>query len=290
MEQQRTPEWFKKRTTRVTGSSVGSILGFSPWSNRHDVMRRMVREYHGYPSEFEGNIATEYGIKNEDTAIFDYMTTTGNLVNKCGFFPKDDWLGASPDGLIDEDGLLEVKCPFGLRNDVFPNFKSISKQQHYFAQLQIELYCTGRKWVDFYQWSEHGANVERVFFDSEYIEKILPELKKFHDEYLIEREIGNAEKYLNDKVNEINSKKAALLIDKYEKTVKKINDLEELKKQLLESIVELAESKDSIVCGRKLTKVSKEGSISYSKVVKDLLPDADLSSYKNKATTYWRLT
>lgn len=290
MEIQRTDEWFKKRTTRVTGSAVGAILGLSPWSKREDVMRRMVREYHNYPSEFQGNIATEYGIKNESTAIFDYSLQTGNQVKSCGFFTKYDWLGASPDGLIGEDGLIEVKCPFKLRNDVFPNFKSISKQPYYFAQLQLELYCTERKWIDFYQWNEYGASLERVFFDESYIEKILPELKKFHNEYLIEREIDNAKKYLQEKVPKINSEQAKVLINEYEQIVNSINELSERKKQLMSLIVELAKGQDSIVCEKKLTKVNKEGSINYAKAIEELLPNIDLSAYKGQSTSYWRLS
>ena len=72
MEQQRTEEWFEKRKGRITGSNVGAILGRSPFMKRKDVMRNMVREYHGYPSEFTGNIATNYGTHNEPIALADY--------------------------------------------------------------------------------------------------------------------------------------------------------------------------------------------------------------------------
>ena len=61
MEVQRSKEWFEKRKGLITGSSVGAILGVNPWRTPADVMRSMVREYHGAESEFKGNIATEYG-------------------------------------------------------------------------------------------------------------------------------------------------------------------------------------------------------------------------------------
>ena len=113
--EQRSAEWFAARLNRVTGSAIGAILGLSPFATPADVMRRMVREYHGQESEFKGNVATEYGQQNEQNAIADYEMQSGNKVQECGFFvhPDFEWLGASPDGLIGDDGLIEVKCPYG---------------------------------------------------------------------------------------------------------------------------------------------------------------------------------
>ena len=107
--EQRSAEWFKVRKGRVTGSMVGAILGFNPWMSREEAMRTMVREYHGAPREFEGNVATQWGTANEDGARAEYEMITGNTVEKCGFYEHDDWLGASPDGLIGEFGLVEIK-------------------------------------------------------------------------------------------------------------------------------------------------------------------------------------
>ena len=59
---QRTPAWYAARKGRVTGSSVGSILGLNPWATSDDVMRRMVREYHGAESEFKGNVRNKMPI------------------------------------------------------------------------------------------------------------------------------------------------------------------------------------------------------------------------------------
>ena len=64
-EEQRSPAWFEKRKGRVTGSIVGAILGLSPYMTRADAMRSMVRAAIGAPSEFTGNVATEYGTMHE---------------------------------------------------------------------------------------------------------------------------------------------------------------------------------------------------------------------------------
>jgi predicted phage-related endonuclease len=66
--EQRSQEWFDARKGRITGSVVGAILGLDPNCTRDEAMRRMVRAYHGAPSEFKGNIATQWGITHEDEA------------------------------------------------------------------------------------------------------------------------------------------------------------------------------------------------------------------------------
>ena len=193
--EQRSEEWFKARKGRVTGSSVGAILGVSPFTKRADVMRRMVRDWHGAPSEFTGNVATNWGTLNEEGAICQYEMNTGQMVEKCGFYTMDDWLGASPDGLVGATGLIEVKCPYGLRDRPNPVFKTAKMQVHYYSQMQIQMYVTGREWCHFYQWAPNGDELETVHFDKPYTDTALMALKRFYDEYLIERE--KPEKYLD---------------------------------------------------------------------------------------------
>jgi putative phage-type endonuclease len=286
MEQQRTEEWFKKRAGRVTGSNVGAILGLSPFMKREDVMRNMVRQYHGYPSEFTGNPATNYGTYNEPIALADYELKFGKKVELTGFHTFEDWLGASPDGLINDDGLIEIKCPYGLRDKNPPEFKSIDYQTHYWAQIQIQLFVTGRQWCHFYQWSAHGYMLETVQFNPLVIEEYLPKLKDFYNEYLVERELPQAQKHLDDKRQQVRCEGQ---VERYLMIAEQIKELEAEKKRLLDEIVKLADGKDSEINGHKLTKVTKAGSISYAKVVKELLPDADLTDYTGDPVSYWLL-
>ena len=287
MEQQRTEEWFKKRAGRVTGSSVGAILGLSPFMKPEDVMRNMVRQYHNAPSEFTGNVATNYGTYNEPNALADYELQFDTKVIETGFHTFEDWLGASPDGLIGNDGLIEIKCPYGLRDKNPPEFKSIDYQTHYWLQIQIQLFVTGRQWCHFYQWSAHGYKLEEVAFNDLAIEEYLPKLKQFYNEYLVERELPQAQKYLDDKRQQV---RCGGQVDRYLMIAEQIKELEAEKKRLLDEIVKLADGKDSEINGHKLTKVTKAGSISYAKAVKELLPDADLTDYTGDPVSYWRLT
>src|SRR5690625_4431335 len=159
---QQTKEWHKARVGKLTASRAGAALGVNPWQKPDDLIRAMVREYHGAEPEFSGNVATQWGHNHEPLAVLDYMSETGVNVVEAGFYihPEHDWLGASPDGFVGEDGLLEIKCPFSLRDGGV--FKKLEEQLHYYAQIQVQMACTGREWTDFYQWAPHSTSVERV--------------------------------------------------------------------------------------------------------------------------------
>jgi len=287
--EQRSQEWFKARKGKLTGSNIGAALGVNPWKTPGDLIRQMVRNYHGAESEFTGNIATEYGTLHESLATMEYFGKTGNFVEECGFIvhPEHDWLGASPDGLIDNDGVIEIKCPFGLRDKKEPEFKTAIQQPHYYAQMQIEMAVTGRKWCDFYQWTKHSDSLERVEFSQDWFDKNLPALKAFYKWYL--SELDNQD-HLEPKQVEINTLSADELIKEYDQLSARIDDATARKKEILDSLIKTAKERNAIICGRKLTRVERKGSIGYAKIVKKHLPDLDLEPYTGKATSYWKLT
>ena len=140
--EQRSPEWFAARRSRITGSMVGAILGLDPNCTRDEAMRRMVRAHQGLPSEFVGNIATQWGQSHEQEALEAFQYSESAWVAPATFVvdPARPWLGASPDGFVDEDATVEIKCPFGLRDQAPPvTFKTIQDQPHYHAQMQIQM-------------------------------------------------------------------------------------------------------------------------------------------------------
>lgn len=285
--EQRTQEWFDARRGKLTGSNVGAALGLNPWKTPESLIRQMVREYHGAEPDFTGNIATEYGAQHEPLALMDYLGETGNLVEECSFFvhPNHDWLGASPDGLIGDDGLIEVKCPFGQRDKSPPKFKTAAEQPHYYAQMQVEMACTGRKWCDFYQWAPNGTSLERVEYSPEWFTERLPELLEFYHRYI--NELDNPE-HLQPKLVEINTLKAKALIDEYDAVTQQINDATARKKEIMDELVTMAKDRDAIIHGRKLSLVERKGSVQYKKIPE--LQGVDLEQYRGKSTTYWKLS
>lgn len=279
--EQRTPAWFAARRHKITGSSVGAILGLSPYRKPEDVMRAMVREYHGAPSEFTGNSATEWGTLMEDQAAASYTMETGNKITPEGFLlhPVQQWLGASPDGLIGADGLIEIKCPYGLRNKSAPEFKTLKEQPYYEAQIQIQLFVTDRKWCDFYQWAPAGTELERVEINRAFLQEAIPRLFDFYQRY--KREIHEPQKYgigddLGGKVAE------------YRELMDTIEHATQRKKELLAQIVAFTdETPGKLPHDMTLSKVVKKGSISYAKAIKEIAPNADLEPWRGKPSEYW---
>jgi hypothetical protein len=256
-------------------------------------LRRMVRDYHNVESEFTGNIATEYGSLNEPIAQLDYTNKTGNLVNECGFFvhPEHDWLGASPDGIFEnnmgEQCILEIKCPFGLRNELLPQFKPLAEQPHYYAQVQIEMACTGIKQAHFYQWNKYGDSLEIVTFNQEWFDDAIIKLLAFYNCFL--SEIDNPE-HLNDIVKTIESKQATTLLSEYDQLGETIDNATQRQKEIIVELAKIANNKNAVINGRKFSQITRQGAISYAKAIKDLLPNADLTKYQGKPTSYWKLS
>lgn len=277
----------QKRTGRLTASRVGAALGVNPWQKPDDLIRAMVREYHGAEPEFVSNIATRYGHQHEPLAVLDYMSETGRMVEEAGFYthPDHDWLGASPDGFVGTDGLLEIKCPFSLRNG--GEFKSIHDQPHYHAQIQVQMACTGRKWTDFYQWSPHDTKTERVEFSPDWWAENLPKMEDFYNQYLTE--LDNPA-HLTEKTKIINGKRYEAMLARYDELRRIQDDAKAEQQDILAALIEAAGETSAEICGRKLTRVERKGSVSYAKVVAEKLPDLDLTPWTGEPSVSWRLT
>lgn len=277
----------EKRKGRITASSVGAILGCAPYATRADVMRRMIREHHGMPSEFTGNIATEYGNTNEPNALFDFELKTGFDVKEAGFFIHEhvaDYLGATPDGLLWEHGILEIKCPYGLRDCKDENqFKTLAEQPHYYAQVQMQLYCTDRETAYFYQWTPYCDKLEIVEVDDDWRDKNLPLIFDFWLEYK-RKLMGDCDFWLNDSIETEGAKLAA---QNYRNAKKVLEEAQAHLDACKAVIIEIADGRKCNVSGLSVYQVEREGSVSYAKAIKDIAPDADLSLYKGATSSYW---
>lgn len=288
--EQRSEAWFDARKGRITGSAVGAILGLDPNRTREDVLRDMVRAHHGLPREFQGNIATQYGVIHEVEALEDFERATGAEVIRATFCVHDNiaWLGASPDGFVGDDAVLEIKCPFGLRDKAAPvAFKTAAEQPHYYAQMQVQMYVTDRTVCHFWQWTPNDSALETVEYDSDYIASIYPQLEAFYQEYLAA--IEKPDEHLEDKRAVIDTPRALQMLAEYDDLTQAIEQAEARKKELLAEIVRMAGEKNAVFGGRKLTKVEKQGSISYAQAIKFLAPDANLEPWRGKPSSYWVL-
>lgn len=292
--EQRTAEWHKQRTGRVTGSRAGAALGLSPWQSADDVLRAMVREYHGAPSEFTGNPATNHGNMHERAAMLCFMRKTGLHVEDCGFFPYEDWCGASPDGLTDDGGVLELKVPFGCRDG--KPFKTLAEQPHYALQVQLEMLATGRKHAYFAQYRAPKGDPfspdyvpEDMLIERVELREDLPlaELRAFYDRYL--SELDN-KAHLEPPRVIIDTDHAKHIINRMQEIDDALHNLEEEKKAHMAKLIEMAGGKDALICGHKLTKTKDTTTVAYSKALKELAPNADLSKWTTVKQGYFRLS
>lgn len=284
--EQRSPEWFAARRSRITGSMVGAILGLDPNCTRDEAMRRMVRAHQGLPSEFVGNIATQWGQSHEQEALEDFQYKTSWDVKKATFVvdPHRPWLGASPDGYLLCIALLEIKCPYGLRDKDKPvPFKTVEDQPHYHAQMQIQMLVTGRKYCYFWQWTPHDSNLDFVEFDQDWINENLPKLEAFYQEFLEVCDDAVDERTRED----IDTPALRQKLAEYDDLAKEIDAAEARRKTILDELVAVAGGKDATICGRKLTKVEKAGSVSYAAAIKALAPNANLEKWRGKPSSYW---
>lgn len=284
-------ELSKERKGRITGSSVGAILGLSPWMKPADVMRRMVREWHGAEPEFKGNIATEYGHAHEPLALLDYeLKHAAEPVFESSFFihPQHDWLGATPDGLIGEHGTLEIKCPFSLsKADAPVSFKDLYDQPHYLAQVQVEMACTGRIYNHFYQWCKNGDDLKEVAYSQPWFDETLPKLREFYEAYLIEREFPACEKYLEPRHKEQDDRLITDLMREYQEVCETLRTAEGEKKALADEIVRRCGERESVVNGHKISRIVRKGNVQYNKIPE--LEGVDLEPYRAKDSVYWQI-
>lgn len=275
MIQQRTEAWHNQRSGRITASVVGAVMGFSPFMSRSKLITKMIKEYQTGERESFDNPATAWGNANEDGAISEFEMVTGLKVEPAPFVEFEEWGGASPDGYVSDGNIIEIKCPFGIRLDDQPTFKTAKEQMHYYAQMQMQMLATDTKQCHFFSWAVYGNAYEVVKRDEKFIKKMLKECNEFYDEYLKRRD--DAQIFESD------------IMDEYQAVAAQIKELEEKKKQLLQGLIELTDGNGGEINGHKLYKVKKDGAISYAKAVKELLPEADLEPYRGKPSEYWAI-
>lgn len=188
---QGTDEWHKLRLGKVTASRVADVLskgksGESA-SRRNYRIELVAQRLTGKPSEPFTNAAIEHGTATEPLARVAYKLKHNRDVIDIAFVehPTIEWFGCSPDGLVGEDGLIEIKCPNTTTHlDWMEAGKAPSK---HIPQMMAQMACTGRKYCDFVSFDPRLPEdlqlfVVRVKRDQEYIDNMEAEVKKFLNE------------------------------------------------------------------------------------------------------------
>lgn len=207
MIEQGTPEWFAARLGNVTASRVADVIaktksGYS--ASRDNYMAQLICErMTNTVAESYSNAAMQWGTETEPLARAAYESYADVLVDQVGYVPHP-WLsraGASPDGLVGADGLLEIKCPNTATH--IETLLSETVPTKYITQMQWQMACTGRLWCDFVSFDPRLPDafhlfVKRVERDAEYIAMLEKEVGLFL------RDIENKIFKLNERLNHVN--------------------------------------------------------------------------------------
>ena len=189
--EQGTDAWKMLRCGKVTASRVADILaktksGYS--ASRDNYMAQLVCErLTNTVAESFTNAAMQHGTETEPLARLAYEVNQNVLVDEIAFVPHPTiaMSGASPDGLVGDEGLLEIKAPQTATH--IETLLSETVPTKYFTQMQFQMASTGRKWTDFVSFDnrlpeELQLFVKRVPRDNMYIRLMEDEIVKFLNE------------------------------------------------------------------------------------------------------------
>lgn len=188
---QGTPEWHAARLGRVTASRVADIMATTksgPAASRKNYMMELLcQRLTGNREESYINAAMQRGTDLEPFARIAYEAHHCTDVVEVGFVlhPKIEWFGASPDGLVGDHGLIEIKCPNTAQHVDF--LRDRKPDGKYIWQMHAQMACTGREWCDFVSYDDRMpeqlqfAGV-RIFRDDAMIKNMESAITEFLEE------------------------------------------------------------------------------------------------------------
>lgn len=197
---QGTPEWLAARAGHATASRFADVLAtvkVGEAAGRRNYRTQLVTErLTKLPCDTYTNTAMQWGTDQEPVAREAYEAETGDIVAEVGFLPHPAiaWAGASPDGLVGIEGLIQIKCPY--QSTVHVETLRGGMPSEHRAQVQGELWVTGRAWSDFVSFDPRMPEKlrlyrERIARDNDYIAKLqaavllfLKEVDALHNELL----------------------------------------------------------------------------------------------------------
>lgn len=204
MSEQGTAEWFEERCGNVTASRIADVINFKRNGDPSEARRRYMAEIiaerlTGETYEHFVSKPMQWGIDNEPYARAAYEARTGTFVDVVGYVPHPfiERAGASPDGLVDEHGSIEIKCPMTANH--IQTLISGTADPQYMPQMQWQMGCDGRAWCDFASFDPRLPEpmdlfIARVDRDPEYIAWLEDAVREFLREAdeMIERLKGAA--------------------------------------------------------------------------------------------------
>ncbi len=190
--QQGTMEWLLARLGKLSASNVAPLMaarGLGKTAKTY-ALELVAERLTQMPKHISMSFAMEQGIEREPDAREIYEQSEGLTVEQVGGIEADG-LWFSPDGLVGEDGIIEIKCPQPPKHLANLLGEGI---EDYKPQIQFALMVTGRKWCDFISFNpdfsdETAFKVVRIEPDIEYIELMRERIEAFN--VIVEHIINN---------------------------------------------------------------------------------------------------
>lgn len=159
--EQRTQEWRKDRFGKFTSSEIYKLMGIRGLgeTGKTYAIEKAIEELYG---EMEENFTTydmQRGIELEPLAFAKFQDLKEPEfieVNKCNFFKLSDHSGSSPDGLVSDNAVLEIKCPKSTTFFELVATEEVDKK--YFFQMQHQMMTTGKEKAYFFNYLVHEGN------------------------------------------------------------------------------------------------------------------------------------
>ena len=189
--EQRSTEWFSARLGKVTASRVADVMaktrsGYGA-SRKNYMMELLCQRLTGNIEVSYQNAAMLRGTELEPVARAAYEIETGETVTEVGFVahPEIDNFGASPDGLLGDEGLIEIKCPNTAQHVEFLRTGKIDDR--YRLQMTAQMACTNRNWCDFVSYDDRlpeelAYKRVRYMLDEKKHDEMIKEVVLFLDE------------------------------------------------------------------------------------------------------------
>ena len=176
--EQRTDEWYAIRKGKMTASNAETIIANGKGLETY-IYNLMAEYYSSAEKENYINADMQRGIDLEPEAKIEFQFYTGLDIKEVGCVELNDYILASPDGLIGDDGLIEIKCP----NDsiYFKLLLSNNIKPEYIAQMQMQMYVTERQYCYFVSYNpnfEKSLYIKKITRDEEMIDKLKKGLER----------------------------------------------------------------------------------------------------------------
>ena len=170
--EQRTEEWYACIRGKMTASNASIILANGKGLETY--IYSLMADYYSIAEKVNyTNPDIERGILLEPEARIEFEFYTGLNVEEVGFVELDEYCGVSPDGLIGDDGLIEIKCP---KDDIyFRLLLNDNIKPEYIAQMQMQMFVTERQYCYFVSYNpnfEKTLYIKKINRDEEMIVKI----------------------------------------------------------------------------------------------------------------------